>query len=69
MNCWEFMGCEEDRRVHCPAYPISGQSCWRVVGTICDGEVQGSFAEKLSKCLSCDFRRTMYYKELVEPLS
>jgi hypothetical protein len=32
-----------------------GRICWAVAGTFCDGEVQGSFAEKQVSCLSCDF--------------
>ncbi len=32
-----------------------GRICWAVVGTLCGGKVQGSFAEKRLSCLSCDF--------------
>ncbi len=32
-----------------------GRLCWAIAGTLCDGEVQGIFAEKLSSCVSCDF--------------
>lgn len=33
----------------------AGRACWVVAGTFCGGEVQGSFAQKMSNCLSCDF--------------
>lgn len=33
----------------------SGRICWSVAGTLWGGEVQGTFAEKLSACLHCDF--------------
>ena len=33
----------------------SGRTCWAVGGTLCGGEVQGSFAAKLGNCLNCDF--------------
>ncbi len=33
----------------------SGRACWVVVGTLCKGEVQGSFAAKLASCQDCDF--------------
>ena len=33
----------------------AGRFCWAVAGTFCGGKVQGSFAEKRSSCLSCEF--------------
>ena len=33
----------------------AGRSCWAVAGTLCEGEVQGSYAQKLGNCLKCDF--------------
>jgi hypothetical protein len=33
----------------------AGRSCWVVVGTLCKGEVQGSFAMKFHNCQQCDF--------------
>lgn len=33
----------------------SGRFCWAISGTLCDGAVQGSYAEKLESCLKCDF--------------
>ncbi len=32
-----------------------GRVCWLVAGTLCGGEVQGLFANKVSSCLECDF--------------
>ena len=32
-----------------------GRICWAVAGTLCGGEKQGTFAKKLSTCMSCDF--------------
>ena len=32
-----------------------GRSCWAVAGTMCGGEVQGTYAQKLGNCLKCDF--------------
>lgn len=32
-----------------------GRACWSLEGTICNGEKQGSYAQKLQKCLQCDF--------------
>ncbi|MFZ2634249.1 MAG: protein kinase [Desulfosalsimonadaceae bacterium] len=32
-----------------------GRFCWAVAGTLCGGEVQGTFAEKRDSCVNCDF--------------
>ena len=32
-----------------------GRVCWVVAGTLCGGKVQGTFAEKLTNCLQCEF--------------
>ena len=33
----------------------AGRSCWVVAGTLCKGEVQGTFARKFENCEKCDF--------------
>ena len=32
-----------------------GRACWVIAGTLCGGKVQGSYAQKLSNCMACDF--------------
>lgn len=32
----------------------AGRICWAVAGTLCGGEIQGSYAEKRLTCMSCD---------------
>jgi len=32
-----------------------GRCCWVITGTLCSGEVQGTFAKKHSNCKKCDF--------------
>lgn len=34
-----------------------GRTCWAVAGTLCGGEVQGTFAQKMLSCKACDFYR------------
>ncbi|RMG05591.1 MAG: hypothetical protein D6726_00965 [Nitrospirae bacterium] len=34
-----------------------GRLCWAIAGTLCDGRVQGTFAEKRLLCFACDFFR------------
>lgn len=33
----------------------AGRACWAVAGTLCNGAVQGSFAQKYKDCGRCDF--------------
>jgi len=32
-----------------------GRFCWAVSGTFCDGEPQGTYAQKLINCIDCGF--------------
>ena len=61
-DCWDVKKCgrtpggsKVDEFGICPAYPESGKSCWKVVGTFCGGKVQGSAAQKRGGCLNCNF--------------
>jgi two-component system NtrC family sensor kinase len=57
--CWEYMHCgrEENKESPCPAYPHFGRACWAVGGTLCQGKVQGTFAQKITDCRECSFFR------------
>ena len=33
----------------------AGRACWVISGTLCKGEVQGTFAKKYKSCEICDF--------------
>jgi len=68
MNCWEYKKCgRAEGGINavqlgvCPAYPHYGRQCARVAGTLCGGEVQGTFALKLENCQACDFFRSEHY--------
>jgi len=32
-----------------------GRVCWAIAGTFCEGEVQGTFADKRGSCVNCEF--------------
>jgi hypothetical protein len=52
--CWEVMKCE--RAEDCPAYPKQGFACWNVEGTLCRGQRQGVYSEKVGSCRAkCEF--------------
>jgi hypothetical protein len=40
-----------------------GRICWAVAGTLCGGKVQGTFAEKLSACMECQFYQLVRQEE------
>jgi hypothetical protein len=68
MNCWKFKKCGREagginfkESGTCPAYPNYGQQCVRVAGTLCGGEVQGTFALKLGNCQKCEFYKSDHY--------
>jgi hypothetical protein len=46
--CWEFQKC--GRETECPAYPNRGFDCWNVEGTLCRGERQGAYDQKVKSC-------------------
>jgi hypothetical protein len=69
MNCWEYKKCGREQGGAkakelgvCPAWPAGGHQCARVGGTLCGGQVQGSFASKLGNCMKCDFYNSPNYK-------
>ena len=53
MNCWEYKKCsvKED----CPAFPDFGKICFSIEGTLCGGDVQGKYTEKIQRCRECEF--------------
>jgi len=41
----------------------AGRVCWLVAGTMCGGEVQGSFARKYADCRKCKFYQLVREEE------
>ena len=39
-----------------------GRYCWKVAGTLCGGKVQGTYAQKLINCVSCDFYKKVKHE-------
>jgi hypothetical protein len=40
-----------------------GRVCWVLVGTLCGGKVQGTFASKVGSCLKCNFYQYVRQQE------
>jgi len=51
VKCWERFECEESE---CPALRSDALKCWLVPGTLCRGEIEGSFLSKMEMCLQCE---------------
>ncbi len=41
----------------------AGRTCWVVAGTLCKGEVQGTFAHKYKNCERCEFYQLVRKEE------
>jgi len=41
----------------------AGRICWAVTGTLCKGEIQGTFARKVTDCVNCDFYKLVSKEE------
>lgn len=53
--CWDIRGCSTKNREACPAWEFNlGHLCWFVNGTICRGEIQGSWPQKMKLCRTCE---------------
>ena len=58
--CWDVLNCPKEKRQHCPAWEFSsGDLCWFINGTICNGTVHKTWKEKLKRCRDCTFFRMM----------
>ncbi|HMK34429.1 MAG TPA: hypothetical protein VK463_05135 [Desulfomonilaceae bacterium] len=56
--CWEDLKC--GREAQCPAYPDNGRNCFAVTATMCRGELQGSYSDKIAQCRqTCGFYKGM----------
>jgi hypothetical protein len=60
-DCWRVKRCPQHRRENCPAWEFqTGSLCWFINGTVCKGEVQKSWKEKMAVCRSCRiFKRSL----------
>lgn len=41
----------------------AGRFCWYVAGTLCSGNVEGTYAAKFESCLKCPFLREVVMQE------
>jgi len=53
--CWLIKECSNEQRKKCPAWEFKvGKLCWFINGTVCEGQVQKNWKEKMKICRSCE---------------
>lgn len=53
-DCWSILDCPEERKKKCPAWEFNaGKLCWFINGTVCEGEIQASWGDKMKHCRAC----------------
>jgi DNA-binding XRE family transcriptional regulator len=58
--CWVMRQCPPEKRRNCPAWEFqSGDFCWFINGTVCQGEVQESWQKKMQMCRECQVFRAV----------
>ena len=58
--CCVIRMCPKEMKQNCPALELQvGNLCWFVNGTICQGQVQKSWREKMELCRQCEVFQTL----------
>jgi DNA-binding XRE family transcriptional regulator len=53
--CWIIKKCSREQKRNCPAWEFSsGDLCWLINGTVCEGTVQKDWKEKMKICRTCE---------------
>lgn len=57
--CWKIRKCGGAAKRQCPAWEFrTGELCWFINGTVCDGQAHGNWREKMDICRSCEVFRS-----------
>ncbi len=55
-QCWSIKQCSKEIRKQCPAWEFqTGELCWFINGTTCEGYAHKKWKDKIIVCRSCDF--------------
>jgi hypothetical protein len=59
--CWEIQACPTETKEKCPAWEFhSGHLCWFISGTVCQGEIQGNWQDKMKICRKCKVFQSIF---------
>ena len=54
-SCWVVKKCSKQQKFNCPAWEFSsGDLCWFINGTVCEGTVRKNWKEKMKICRTCE---------------
>jgi hypothetical protein len=54
-NCWAIKDCPPEQKKSCPAFEFqSGDLCWFINGTRCNGRPTNDWSEKIEMCRGCE---------------
>jgi hypothetical protein len=57
--CWKIRKCGTAAKRQCPAWEFrTGDLCWFINGTVCKGQAQKDWREKMNLCRSCEVFRS-----------
>jgi hypothetical protein len=65
-QCWERMGCGQERVQSCPAYPDYGRLCWPIAGTKCPTGARGTHAQEIKDCETCEFFKAVVFDGMTD---
>jgi len=58
--CWDIKKCPTKIKEQCPAWEFqSGDLCWFIGGTICNGTVHKNWEKKIKLCRSCEVLKSV----------
>jgi transcriptional regulator with XRE-family HTH domain len=54
-KCWDILDCPDKILKKCPAWEFqSGDLCWFINGTKCNGKTYDTWEEKMEECRTCE---------------
>ena len=60
-TCWRIKKCPPARKKQCPAWEFkSGNLCWFINGTICEGTVHKDWKDKMKTCRACEVFTSLF---------
>ncbi len=63
-KCWDIMKCPKAKQETCPAWEFkSGDLCWFINGTKCNGEAHNTWESKMKECRTCNVFLTFFKNE------
>ena len=63
-DCWQTNKCPTEQKENCPAWEFqAGKLCWFINGTICAGDIQKDWREKMKLCRKCEVFAPLHYKK------